>query len=281
MKLLAVVVYCWLYSSLVLCRRVEPISEEKFDEGLRECDEEHYKTLLKYAIPAASSNKNIVQTSHGISEDCMRTARVFMRSYRRPSDVERMALILSDSIEQATKHKMTLTLTKAVDEVCENLSKKLKEIFPDLEELKKDMDVPKPEPNYILERPTSQRVREWAQKLAIKFDDKGVLKFEIIWQQLEIKSLLYDPKYQELIGIAKAIDRLVYKYPTKQTVDDVYTTAFNKYVDELVAQPSKQKVDEVKIRTITAEFLKQADLAFLANESLKEEYSKLKKDATI
>lgn len=279
----ALMVYSFLYFGLTSCKPLEPISEEKFNQGLLNVSAKIYEGLLLFSIAAASSGKNFFKTPQGISEDCIRTARVIAQSFEKPSTMNRNAIIMAQGVIEVSKYKTNNTFSGEVNLLCKNLNEQAKKwplTFPNFEELKKAVDVPKPAKNYILDVPTSdQNVKEWINSTPMPFDEPEFVKFKIMIQLRTIKNMVSgDENERELIGTAKAIDQLAGKSSYTSTVDTVFGNIFNDFIRNLYAQGA-ETVNEKNIKLYGSAFVKKLDQDFLNNELLKKEYSKMKKEA--
>ncbi|KAK7604778.1 hypothetical protein V9T40_005964 [Parthenolecanium corni] len=275
---LPTLVVCFAYLSLTSSKPLEPSSDENLKQGLLELGEKVYCGFLLYSIAAASSGKNFFQMSENVNEDCVRTSRVIMHSFVKPSTVDTVVYIMNQSVHEAAKNKLNSTFHSQVNTVCQYLNeqaKKRQSTFPSFEEHKTIVEIPKLEKNYIFEMPFNQSIKDWANSTQMKFDDPEIIKFEVIIQLFKFRNLTSAKDQREFIGIAKAIRKLSRTASYMSEVDRI----FKETLEDFIKNFSAQNTDEDKNITLSSAFVQKVDQNFLSNLTLKEEYQKIKQEA--
>lgn len=277
----ALVVCSFLCFSLISSKSLTSISEKKLNEDLRQLDDSLYRGFLFHAIAAASSGKNFFKTSQTLSEDCIKTARVTMQLFEKPSTMLNSGFVLTEGVNEVVKYKANRTFDDLVNMLCENLNEQAEQNPFGLlcfEERKIAVQVPKPAKNYFVEIPSDQNVLEWAMNVSMPFDDPEVFKFGIIMQVLNFSAMdTVDKDLQEPYAIAQAIEKMSHGL-IKSPVDKVFTAALDEFVKNLFSQ-GVDKVNSKSISTHLIEFMKEVDQDLLRNASLKDDYNKMKRES--
>ncbi|KAK7604779.1 hypothetical protein V9T40_005965 [Parthenolecanium corni] len=279
LQFLPTLIVCFAYLGQTLTKPLEPSSDKKLKQELLELEETTHKNLLVYSIVAASSGKNLFQMSENVSEDCIRTAKVIMQSHFKPSTMDITLLFMSQSIEKAVKNKLNSTFHDQVNMVCKNFNeqaKKWQSTFPNFEEQKTIVEIPKPAENYIFKIPSNQSFKDWLNGNQTIFADPELVKVAVIVRFLKFRNIESDKDQREFIGIAKAIHELSQRASCEYAADSVFMKALEDYIKDFPPQTT----DENKIAAIQGSaFAKKVDQYFLNNVILKEEYQKIKQKA--
>lgn len=274
------VLCCFLYFSLISSKPLDSPTTDKLTEGLRSLPDNVYKGFLFLAVGAASSGKTLFKTPQTLSEDCIRTSRVIMQLFEKPSTIAKTTFLLNDGVKEIFKYQTNSTFDNLVNRLCEELSKQAKEKpygFSDFDERRKGVAIPKPATNFIVEIPSDQNVVEWATSESFPFNDSEFVKFNILMWILSFRiSTLFTLDQQQLFVIAIATEKLSLN---SSAADDVFTKNLDHFIKNLLTEDAKE-VHMNHLPVYTTTFLKKVDQVFLSNELLKDSYSKMKKEAT-
>lgn len=266
----------FVYFGPASSKPLEPTPIHKLNQALLEINDTNYQGYLVYSIPAASAGKNFFKMPDGLSEDCIRTARTIMQLYAKLSISKTVLYVMKQSYTKAVKSKSNGLFQKQVNTTCKNLNKEAKKWlsdFSNFEELKRDVELPKPEKNYIYEVPSDQNIHKWLGEAPMNYEDPEMFKFKIILQfQILVKSEVSAKNNLDNISTGRAIEQLSMSTNFKSTVDNVFAKALQDYTKDIFVQ----NTDKFDAAHSTA-FVKKLDQYFLKNFVLKEEYKEIKK----
>ncbi|KAK7604780.1 hypothetical protein V9T40_005966 [Parthenolecanium corni] len=275
-----VLIVCFVYYRLTSSQSLEPDPIEKLHQVLLDSsDIRAYKTFLKYSIPEASSGKNLFKMTDSLGEDCIRTAKVIVQSYIKPSINARTVIVMFQSYIRALNEKANSSFQKKVNATCEYLNEEVKKypsVYPNFQELKSKVELPKPVKNYINEIPFVQNItKDWLFNIKVALenaDDRETIKYEIVKQFHRYKTRPSDENGLDFRGTARAVTQLSQNATLKSTVDSTFVEALEDYIEELF-QPNTDRY----VAIYTPEFVKKVDQYFLKNSVLKDEYKIIKK----
>lgn len=237
-----------------------------------------YEPVFQVALIAASTGRHLFEMPQGISEDCVRTAKVAFKLAGQPSLFEKSKSLVPDSMKTVQDSQSKKPSDQyAVELLCKSLNDQFKKNvadFPDVEQLKKNVELPKPAKNYYISIQPGVSVVEMMQRNMNALDDPAFV--EVIAAEAFLNA---DTKVArvgvELAATSKAIKELAQREAFKSTVD----SAFEELVDGYVKELYSQNIDMMKKFDYDCyPYLKKMDAYFLQNSVLKEEYQKIKKD---
>lgn len=270
----SVLFVCFIHFGLTLSKPLEPTLNEKLNQALLELSDDGYRGFLFYSIPAASTGKNLFKMPDSLSEDCIRTTRAIMQSLIKLSISRKAMYVMYQSSTKAAKDKSNRLFQKQVKTTCENINKEVKKwpsYFHNFEELKRNVELPKPAKNYIYEVPSHQNVFDWIKNANMNYDDPEMVKFEIVIDFITLQpSAALDKNDFDLIN-TRAIEQLSKSANYRSTVDDVFAKALRDFNKDIFIQNGGFNESH------SSTFVKKVDQYFLKNFLLKEEYKEIKK----
>lgn len=234
--------------------------------------------ILQIALIAASTGRHLYRMPKSISEDCIRTAEVTFKLAAQPSLFDKSKSLIPDSIKAVQKSQAEKPESDyAIELLCEKLNEQFRKnvaTFPDVEQLKKRVELPKPPKNYYVEIQPSETVFESMVNHMNDFVDPAFVK--VISAEAFLDADTKIPRIGvELAATSKTIRELAKQKAFKSIVDDAFEQLLTDYVKELYSQKTDMKT---KFDNDCYPYLKKMDAYFLQNTVLKEEYAKIKKD---
>lgn len=234
--------------------------------------------LTGVALSAATTGRNVFKMSESLSEDCVRTAKVTMDLLVKPSTWLETKSVLTTSaaktIEDVKSGKKSVNPTELIcQHLNEEFKKKISE-FPAFEDLKKNIDLPKPTKNYILEVQPEQNIKQ----LLTQVEDLEFVKLAAILHFQGYENLGISKRYAELASIGKAIHQLSEQEKSKATVDNVFHQVLEDYIKDLRTK-NENIYAKMMSDAVSPSLATKVDEYFRNDAALKEEYEKIKKEA--
>lgn len=269
-------VCCSLCFTLISCKPQSELTDvQRVNKEL--LDQDRLQNMT-FALIAASTGKHLFEMPESVSDDCVRTAKVALDLFTKPSTFKisreltltSIRRIIQDPQLKNSSHYAIEVLCKVMNEESKNAT-----YFPNLELLKKNVECPKPAKSYYIKIQPGQSVGDMMINSISQFDDPAFFKVYCA-NNLLIGDMAFGLD-AESVTVSKTIVKLAEREAFKLTVD----RAFEQFLDEYVKEVSSK--NSTMLPMITRQHypdIKKMDAYFLNNSVLQEEYKKIKKEIT-
>lgn len=252
---------------------------QNLNEEMRKEKKINILLALVNFLVAASAGKHYFQMPESLSEDCIRTAAVTINLSERPSSSNKTALLVADAttkfMDDIPSHNLSQHPMELYCELLNERFEKKVSDFPDFQELKKNVTLPKPAKNYYIQTKVDESTGE-IHSVSFKNetdDDPIFMKF---YRSARILGMSWYFRVDvEYVAITQAIAQLSDREAFKSAVDNAYNQILDDYIRDIFA-PNVDPAER-KIRFNHYPELKRMDEYFLKNSTMKEEYEKIKK----
>lgn len=280
-RVLSAVFVIFAYFYLFSYKYEKESSLQKFNQEL--LDLKLYPSFLEMAFVAASSGMNFFPMPNSPSENCIRTATVFMQLFAKPSTSKKISSILSSTFSKAAEDvNLDKTIQDSVELVCGILNNAIKQNqfdFANFEQLKKTAILPKGARNSLLEIPGEQITYDLVKSLIGRTDNPEFLRYLVVsCFKMSVVGGSDKNNLEEYASVTAAIYQLAEQNAFKSTVDSEFSQVLEDYiVNDIINHTYIHKAQLAAISNPV--FAKKVDQYFLKNSVLAEEYTKIKKRA--